>query len=213
MGHKISPISFRIGGLQTWSSKWFSDNQKYKNYLISDVKLRKMIFERLKNAALSIVEIERTAQSIIFTLHSSRPGIIIGRGGTEIEDMKKEIAKSVGSGIKIDINIKEIREPEADAATVGVLIAEQLEKRISFRRVIKRALERTMQNRNVKGCKIMVAGRLDGSEMSRREWVAEGKLPLHTLRANIDFAKRVAQTTMGAIGVKVWIYKGEVFQK
>ncbi len=212
MGHKISPISFRIGGLQTWSSKWFSDSKKYKDYLISDVKLRRMIFEKLKNAALSLIEIERTTQSITFTLHSSRPGIIIGRGGTEIEEMKKEIAKNVGPGIKIDINIKEIREPEADAATVGVLIAEQIEKRISFRRVIKRALERTMQNRNVKGCKIMISGRLDGSEMSRREWVAEGKLPLHTLRANIDFAKRVARTTMGATGIKVWIYKGEVFK-
>lgn len=212
MGHKISPISLRIGGLQTWSSRWFSDKQKYKNYLISDIKLRKLIFERLRNAALSQIEIERTAQSIVFNLYSSRPGIIIGRGGAEIENLKKEISKEVGQGIKIDINIKEIKEPEADAATVGYLIAEQIEKRISFRRVIKRALERTMQNRNVKGCKIMIAGRLDGSEMSRREWVSEGKLPLHTLRANIDFAKKVAQTTMGAIGIKVWIYKGEVFK-
>lgn len=212
MGHKTNPINLRIGGLKTWSSRWFSDGQKYKNYLISDIKLRELIFEKLRNAALSKIEIERTAQSINIILYSSRPGIIIGRGGVEIENLKKEISKEVGPGIKIDINIKEIREPEADAATIGWLIAEQIEKRISFRRVLKRALERTMQNRNVRGCKIMIAGRLDGSEMSRREWVAEGKLPLHTLRANIDFAKKVARTTMGAIGIKVWIYKGEVFK-
>lgn len=212
MGHKVNPICLRIGGLQTWSSKWFSDKQKFRNYLISDLKLRAFIFDKLKNAAISKIEIERTAQSINFILHSSRPGIIIGRGGVEIEELKKEMIKEIGPGIKVEINIKEIREPEADAATVTTLIAEQLEKRISFRRVIKRALERTMQNRNVKGCKIMVAGRLDGSEMSRREWVSEGKLPLHTLRANIDFARKIAQTTYGSIGVRVWIYKGEIFK-
>ena len=178
----------------------------------SDIELRKMISDKLKNAALSRIEIERSPQAITITLFSSRPGIIIGRGGTEIEELKKKVSNKAGGGVKVDINVQEIKEPEADAATVAWLIAEQLEKRISFRRVIKRSLERTLQSPKVQGVKIMVSGRLDGADMSRREWAGDGKLPLHTLRANIDYAKKNAYTTYGVIGIKVWIYKGEVFK-
>lgn len=212
MGQKVSPISFRLGGLRTWSSKWFSDGRKYREYLIEDIKLRKLIANKLKNAALSKIEIERSPQSVSFNLYSSRPGIIIGRGGVEVEELKKEIAKHVKQGVKVDVNIKEIRDSESDAATVAFLIAEQIEKRISFRRVLKRTLERSMQSSKVKGMKIMVAGRLDGADMSRTEWVGNGKLPLHTIRADIDYAKKNAYTTYGVIGIKVWIYKGEVFK-
>ena len=211
MGQKVNPISFRLGGLRTWSSKWFSDGSQYKNYLISDIKIRKLVFKKLKSAALSKIEIERSPKSVVLNLYSSRPGIIIGRGGAEVEELKKDVVREVGKDIKVDVNIKEIKKPETDVATVACLVVEQLEKRISFRRAIKRVLERSMQSSEVKGVRIMVAGRLDGAEMSRREWVSDGNLPLHTLRANIDYAERNAYTTYGVIGIKVWIYKGEVF--
>ncbi len=211
MGQKVSPISFRLGIIKTWSSKWFSDKKKYRKNFLNDVKIEKFILNKLKNAAISRIEIERSPQAIKINIFSSRPGIIIGRGGTGIEELKKEIEKIVNE--KININIQEVKNPEADAAIVGYVMAEQLEKRISFRRVIKQAIDRSMSAAGVKGIKVMVSGRLDGSEMSRREWLAEGSMPLHTLRANIDFATARAYTTYGVIGIKVWIYKGEVFSK
>lgn len=213
MGQKVNPISFRLGVLQTWRSKWYANKKDYRHLLKKDIEVKEFIRKKLRNAAISRIEIERSPREIKVNIFSSRPGIIIGRGGSGIEELKKELAKIIQENIKMDINIKEIRKPETDARIVGFLIAEQLEKRIPFRRVIKQSLERIKQNREVKGAKIMVAGRLDGSEMSRREWVSYGKIPLHTLRADIDYATFEAHTTYGVIGIKVWLYKGEVFDK
>lgn len=211
MGHKVNPISFRIGTLQTWRSKWYANKKDYRHLLRKDIEVKKYLREKLRNAALSRIEIERTPRVIAINIFSSRPGIIIGRGGSGIEELKKDIAKMLQEKIKIDINIKEIRKPETDAQIVGFLIAEQMEKRVAFRRVIKQSLERVKQNKEIKGAKIMVAGRLDGADMSRREWVGYGKVPLHTIRADIDYAAFEARTTYGIVGIKVWLYKGEVF--
>lgn len=213
MGQKVNPISFRIGGLQTWRSKWFANKKDYRDLLAKDLELKKFLRKKLRHAALSTIEIERSPRVISINIYSSRPGIIIGRGGSGIEELKKEIKKIIRENIKIDINIKEVRQPETDARIVGYLVAEQLEKRIPFRRVIKQALERTRNNRSIQGAKISISGRLDGSDMSRTEVVNFGKIPLHTLRADIDFAVTEARTTFGVIGIKTWIYKGEVFEE
>lgn len=215
MGQKVNPVSLRIGGIKTWKSRWFLDNKrKYREQFIEDIRLRDFITKKLKNAAISRIEIERSRGAIKFIIFTSRPGIIIGRGGTGIEDLRKELQRRIASkGVKIDIEVNEVKDPEADAAIVAHLMAEQIQKRISFRRVMKRAIDRSMQSKNVKGIKVMLSGRLDGSEMSRREWLSEGKMPLHNLRADIDFGQTVAYTTYGVIGIKVWIYKGEVFNK
>lgn len=211
MGQKVSPTSFRLGFIKSWSSKWFSEKKKYRTNFLNDLKVEKYILKKLKNAAISKVEIERSAQAVKINIYSSRPGIIIGRGGSGIDQLKSEIEKIINE--KVNINIQEVKNPEGDAAIVAHVMAEQLEKRISFRRVLKQAIDRSMNSPGVKGIRVMVAGRLDGSEMSRREWLSEGSMPLHTLRANIDFAKERAYTTYGVIGIKVWIYKGEVFKK
>lgn len=213
MGHKINPISFRLGVNETWRSKWFADPKKYRELLRKDIEIRKFLEKKLKTAAVAKIEIERSPRSVTFKIHSSRPGIIIGRGGTGIEELKKEIAKTIQENIKVDINIQEIRKPETSAALVAGMAAEQIEKRIPFRRVIKQALERIKQNTEIKGAKIMISGRLDGAEMCRRDWVSFGKIPLHTLRSNIDFALGRAETTYGIVGLRVWIYKGEIFEE
>lgn len=211
MGQKVSPIGFRLGINKTWSSKWFSDKEKYRINFLNDLKIEKFILNKLKSAAVSKVEIERSHQAIKINIYSSRPGIIIGRGGSGVDELKKEIEKIVNE--KVNINIQEIKNPEGNASIVGHVMAEQLEKRISFRRVMKQAIDRAMSSPGVKGIKIMVSGRLDGSDMSRREWLAEGNMPLHTIRADIDFAKERAYTTYGVVGIKVWVYKGEIFNK
>jgi small subunit ribosomal protein S3 len=211
MGHKVSPISFRIGGIRTWDSKWFSGKGKYRKNFINDLKIRDFVLKRLKNAAVSKVEIERSPRALTLNIYSSRPGIIIGRGGTGVDDLKKEIKKRTNRSVDVNVNIQEIKHPEGDAAIIAYVIAEQLEKRISFRRVMKQAIDRAMKSPGVRGMKVMVSGRLDGAEMSRKEWLAEGNMPLHTLRADVDHAKAEAYTTYGVIGVKVWVYKGEVF--
>lgn len=213
MGHKVNPISFRLGGLQTWRSKWFANKKDYRHLLKKDIEVKKFLREKLRNAALSRIEIERSPRVIAINIYSSRPGIIIGRGGSGIEELKKHISRMLQEKTKIDINIKEVRKPETDAQIVGYLVAEQLEKRVPFRRVIKQSLDRIKQNKEIKGARLMVAGRLDGADMSRREWVGYGKVPLHTLRANIDYATFTARTTYGVIGIKVWLYKGEVFDE
>jgi len=215
MGQKVSPISFRLGGIKTWSSRWFSEKKKYRDNFINDLKIREFILKKLKTAAVSRVEIERSPQAITLNVYSSRPGIIIGRGGAGVEELKKEVQRIVSNKgkVNININIQEIKDPESDAAVIAQTIAEQLEKRVSFRRVMKQTIDRSMKSATVKGIKVMLAGRLDGAEMSRREWLAEGRMPLHTLRADIDFVKEEANTTYGIIGIKVWIYKGEVFKK
>lgn len=211
MGQKVNPISFRIGSLQTWRSKWFANKKDYSKLLAKDLELKKFLRKKLRNAALSKIEIERSPRVISINIFSSRPGIIIGRGGSGVEALKKEVKQIIQENIKIDINIKEIRKPETDARIVGYLVAEQLEKRVPFRRVIKQSLERIKNNKEVLGAKISISGRLDGSDMSRTEFVNFGKIPLHTLRANVDFAVTEAYTTFGVIGIKTWIYKGEVF--
>lgn len=214
MGHKINPISFRLGINKTWHSKWFASGKKYRDYFLEDVKLRDFINKKLKTAGVASVHIERGPQVVKINIYSSRPGIIIGRSGVGVEELKKEAKKIISSNkSKIEVNIREIKSPEENAALVAQIIAEQLEKRISYRKVLKKSIERSMQSRDVEGIKVMVAGRLGGVDIARTEWLAEGKIPLHTMRANVDFAKYNAHTTYGVIGIKVWIYKGEVFKK
>jgi small subunit ribosomal protein S3 len=211
MGQKVSPTSFRLGVINTWNSRWFSGAKKYRNYFLQDIELKKIISKKLRNAGVAACEIERGPQNIKFTIFSSRPGVIIGRAGSGIEELKKEITKRISKNIKVEININEIKNPEENAVLVAQMIAEQIEKRIPYRRAIKKAIDRSIQSRGVHGVKAMVAGRLDGTEIAREEWLSRGKIPLQTLRANIDFAKAEAYTTYGTVGIKVWIYKGEVF--
>jgi len=214
MGHKINPISFRLGINKTWHSKWFASGKKYRDYLLEDIKLKEFIANKLKNAGVASCQIEREPQTVKINIYSSRPGIIIGRSGVGIEELKKDAKKIISSKkSKIEVNIKEIKNPEENAALVAQIIAEQIEKRISYRKVLKKAIEKSMQSRDVEGVKVMVSGRLGGVDIARTEWLSEGKIPLHTMRANVDFAKYKAYTTYGIVGIKVWIYTGEVFKK
>lgn len=210
MGHKINPFLYRLGGIRDWKSRWFNAS-KYKQYLRSDVELREFLEKRLSKAAVEDIIIERSSNNITVSIYSSRPGVIIGRGGTGVEELRKEITKFIKEKVEIKVNIVEVRNPELSAKLVAQSMAEQIEKRSPFRRTLKQAIERTMQNRQAKGIKVAISGRLDGAEMSRTEWLSDGKIPLHTLRADIDFAKYNAYTTYGVIGIKVWIYKGEIF--
>lgn len=212
MGQKVSPIAFRLGLLFTWPSKWVGNKRNYRRFLEEDVKLRAFIFKTLREAGIARVDIERSANLINVIIFTSRPGVLIGRGGTGIEELKGKLLRMV-SNKSLKVTIEEVRDPEANAQLVAYNIAEALEKRLPFRRILKQSLERSKQVRGVKGVKIMVAGRLNGASMKRTEWLAAGEIPLHNLRANIDFAKDIARTTYGIIGVKVWIYKGEVFEK
>lgn len=212
MGKKVNPFLYRLGTIRDWKSKWFSD-KKYSEYLRNDVELREFLKKKLLKAAVEEVVIERSSNNVTVNIHSARPGIIIGRGGTDVEELRKEVAKMIKEKIEVKVNIVEVRNPETSARLVAQTIAEQLERRIPFRRTIKKAIERTMQNKQAQGIKITVAGRLDGAEMARTEWLSEGKIPLQTLRADIDFAKFNAHTTYGVVGIKVWIYKGEVFEE
>lgn len=211
MGHKVNPFSHRLGIIRTWKSNWFNVNN-YREYLRNDIEIRTYLEKKLEKAAIENISIDRSSNSVTISISTARPGVVIGRGGTGAEDLKNDIAKRV-KPIKIDvkINIIEIKNPELSAMLVAQSVAEQLEKRAPFRRTIKQAIERTMQNKVAQGIKIAVSGRLDGAEMARVEWLSEGKIPLQTLRADVDFAKYNAYTTFGVIGIKVWIYKGEVF--
>jgi small subunit ribosomal protein S3 len=206
MGHKVHPIGFRLGILYPWQSKWYSDKQ-YTELLHEDLGIRKMILGRLSDAAVSRVDLERNANQVIVTIHTAKPGIVIGRGGQKVEELRGELEKK--SGRRVRVNIQEIRQPELDAYLVARSVADQLERRVAFRRAMKQAVTRTMQ-RGARGVKIMVAGRLGGAEMSRRETEKEGRVPLHTLRADVDFGIAEARTSFGRIGVKAWIYRGDV---
>ncbi|HEX8973940.1 MAG TPA: 30S ribosomal protein S3 [Patescibacteria group bacterium] len=212
MGHKVNPTGLRLGITTTWKSRWFS-GQSYAQKLKEDIQLREFVMKKWKNAAIADVEIERSANTLKLIIRTSRPGVLIGRGGTGIGDMNAAIKKQFFAGKKIDLRIEaqEIRQFEENASLVAQNVAEQLEKRVPFRRVLKSMLDQVEKSRNVKGVKIEVSGRLGGAEMSRREWLSRGTVPLHTLRADIDFSRATAHTTYGAIGVKVWLYKGEVF--
>ncbi len=215
MPHKVHPKVFRIKNLSDWKSQWFSI-KNFKENLETDYRIREFITKHLKAAAIDDVIIKRTANSLQVLIKSARPGIIIGRGGTGIQELKRELIKKVFKGkvkgLDIKIDVEEVRKPEIQAAVVAQNVAEQLERRLPFRRVLKQAVTKVMQNPEVKGVKIRVSGRLNGSEMARTEWLRKGNLPLQTLRANIDYAQQNAYTIYGVIGVKVWIYKGEIFE-
>lgn len=215
MGHKVNPKSIRIGITSPWRSRWF-DKKDYVKNLREDVQIRRAIMNKWKKSAIADVEIERSAGIIKLIIKTSRPGVLIGRGGTGIEDINKFIKREYFGGKKkpeIKVEIQEVRQFEESASLVAQQVAEQLEKRMPYRRILKTMLEQVGKNKNVKGIKIEVAGRLGGAEISRREWLSKGTVPLHTLRADIDFSRTAAKTTYGAIGVKVWLYKGEIFKE
>lgn len=206
MGQKIHPIGFRIGVIRDWESKWYMD-KGYADALVEDVRLRRYVKRKLYAAAISKVEIERAANRIKVTLYTARPGIIIGRGGKGVDDLRADLETTTGK--QVAVNVQEIRRPELEAQLVAESIAQSLEKRISFRRAMRQAILRTMRM-GAKGIKVGLAGRLGGAEMARRESDKQGKIPLHTLRADIDYGFAEAATTYGNIGVKVWIYRGDV---
>ncbi len=209
MGQKTSPISMRMGFTQDWRSRYFSKREMIK-YLREDVKIREFLNKKLRFMSVARVEIERTAGQLKVIIFTSRPGLIIGRGGTGSEELKKEIDKLIAGSVPVRIEIQEYRGPESSAAIMAEQIVERVEKRVPFRRVIKQALAKIISNREVKGAKIGIKGRLDGSEIARTEHLEEGLMPLQKLTADIDFAKNTAYTTYGTVGVKVWIYKGDV---
>lgn len=209
MGQKVNPHGLRVGIIKTWDSKWYADKD-YQKFLLEDIKIREFIKEKLYATGISRVEIERAANRARITIHTAKPGMVIGRGGSNIETLKKEVKKFTDS--QIDINIQEVKQPDKDATLVAENIASQLERRIAFRRAMKQSVTRTMRL-GVKGIKVQVGGRLGGAEIARSEGYREGSIPLHTLRADIDYGTAEAHTTYGRIGVKVWIYKGEVLSE
>jgi len=213
MGQKVNPKGIRTGITSDWESRWFS-KKEFPKRLKEDVMIRALIFKQLKNAAVGSVEVERSVGSVRIVIKTARPGIIIGRGGTGIEDIKKLIKDIFFRQRKVElkVEVEEIKNMEESAMVIAQSVAEQIEKRIPFRRVLKTTIERMMEGKKIKGIKVEIAGRLGGADMSRREWVVKGNLPLHTLRADIDFAKIIARTTHGVIGVKVWVNRGEVFE-
>lgn len=206
MGQKVNPLGLRLNITRTWDSIWYADKE-YAKYLFEDQKIRKFLKKRLYHAGLAKTIIERTGDKVRIKLFTARPGIVIGKKGAEIENLKKEMEKLIGKTVALDI--QEVRRPEADAQLVAENIATQLERRVAFRRAMKKAVS-SAQRFGVKGIKISCSGRLGGAEMSRCEWVREGRVPLHTLRADVEYALANAHTTYGIIGVKVWIFKGEV---
>ncbi|HHE45736.1 MAG TPA: 30S ribosomal protein S3 [Candidatus Moranbacteria bacterium] len=215
MGHKINPIGLRVGIIQEWKSRWFS-KKEYKSNLRQDIEIRQEIMKKWKKASLSEVEIERSAKMIRIIIKTARPGVLIGRGGSGVEDIKNYIQNHFFKNNKatnLKVDIQEIKFFEESAEIVAQNIAGQLERRMPFRKTMKSMLDQVFKNKNIKGVKIELAGRLGGAEMSRKEWVAKGRLPLHTLRANIDFSRVTAFTAFGTVGVKVWLYKGEIFKK
>ncbi len=214
MGNKVNPVGLRIGIVSNWKSKWYS-KKDYKKNLKEDIEIRGAISKKWKNAAISDVEVERSAAMIRFIIRTARPGVLIGRGGSGVTDIQKYIKDKFLKNRKIDIKIEiqEIANIEEDASIIAQNIAEQLEKRMPFKRAMKSMLDQVSKNSKIRGVKIELSGRLGGAEMSRREWGAKGTLPLHTLRADIDFSRATAYTTYGTIGIKVWLYKGEKFDK
>ncbi len=207
MGQKVNPYGFRLGVTTDWKSRWFNDRD-YQGQVIEDWKIRNYLMSQLERAAVSRIEVERTRDRLRVDLHTARPGIVIGRRGAEADRLRTHLAKLTGN-VKVQLNIQEIKQPELDAALIAQGIADQLTGRVSFRRAMKRAVQ-TVQKAGAHGIRVQCAGRLGGSEMSRREAYREGRVPLHTLRADIDYGFREARTTFGRIGVKVWIYKGDI---
>ncbi|ASJ56780.1 MULTISPECIES: 30S ribosomal protein S3 [Brevibacillus] len=206
MGQKVSPVGLRIGVIRDWESKWYADKD-FATLLHEDLKIRKYVKGRLKDAAVSTIEIERAANRVNVTIHTAKPGMVIGKGGSEVETLRKTLTELTGK--RVHININEIKRPDLDATLVAENIARQLENRISFRRAQKQSITRTLRS-GAKGIKTLVSGRLGGADIARSEGYSEGTVPLHTLRADIDYGTAEAHTTYGRIGVKVWIYRGEV---
>jgi len=206
MGHKVHPYGFRLGVSRTWTAKWYADKD-YTDLLKEDISIRQLVTNRLANASVSGVEIERGINHVTVTIHTAKPGIVIGKGGANVELLRQQVGALTNRKVKLEV--KEIRQPELDAALVAANISQQLARRIAFKKAMKQSIQRTMKA-GAKGVKIAVAGRLGGSEMARREWDKEGRIPLGTLRADISYAQVHALTTYGRIGVKVWIYRGEV---
>lgn len=210
MGQKVNPNILRIGIIKSWDSKWFADKKSYPKLLLQDLEIHKIIEEKLKDASVSKIEIQRTANKVIVYIHSAKPGLIIGRQGAGIEALKDELQKKFHE--EFSLSIKEITKPAIDARLLAESIGQQIEKRVSYRRAAKMAMEKAMEA-GALGVKIFLSGRLNGVEISRAEFFSSGKIPLHTLRADIDYAIIHAKTTYGTIGVKTWIYKGDVFKK
>jgi len=206
MGQKIHPTGFRLAVTRNWSSKWYAGSANFASMLLEDLKVREYLKKKLKNASVGRITIERPAKNARITVYSSRPGVVIGKKGEDIELLKADLAKIMG--VPVHVNIEEIRKPEIDAQLIADSISQQLEKRIMFRRAMKRAMQNAMRL-GAKGIKIMSSGRLNGIEIARKEWYREGRVPLHTLRADIDYGVSEASTTYGIIGVKVWVYKGD----
>ncbi len=209
MGQKVNPIGLRLGITHTWNSKWYAE-KKYVEHLKEDIDIQKFVKKQLKHAAISKIEIERASRKTKVNIFSARPGIIIGRKGDEVEKLKKSLARLTKRDIVV--NIKEVKRPEIDAQLIAENVAMQLERRVAYRRAVKRTMTSAMRM-DIEGCKIMVAGRLNGAEMARNEWVREGRVRLHTLRAEIDYGFTEALTNYGLIGVKVWVCRGENFEK
>jgi small subunit ribosomal protein S3 len=207
MGQKVHPTGIRLGIVKDWTSTWYAGTDNYADYLNMDLEIREFIRKRLAQASVSRIQISRPAHNAVITVHTARPGIVIGKKGEDIDKLRKEV--SARMGIPVNINIEEIRKPELDATLVAESVAQQLERRIMFRRAMKRAVSNSMRI-GAQGIKIKVAGRLNGAEIARSEWYREGRVPLHTLRADIDYGTAEANTTYGIIGVKVWIFKGEI---
>ena len=210
MGQKVNPVGFRLGINRSWDSIWYAKKADYSKFLIEDYKIRQHIRKNIVNAGVSEIIIERSSKKCSVSIHTSRPGFVIGKKGSDIEKIKKQLSKITDS--EVTVNIKEIKKPELNAYLVAENIAQQLVKRIAYRRAMKRAMQSTMRL-GAKGIKVCVSGRLAGNEIARSEWLREGSIPLHTLRANLDYSEAEALTTYGIIGVKVWIYKGELFEK
>lgn len=209
MGQKVNPIGFRLAVKKNWSSKWFSTSKNFAALLNNDIKVREFLNKKLVNAAVSKIIIERPAKNAKITIYSARPGIVIGKKGEDIETLRSSLQDLMG--IPVQLNIEEVRKPEIDATLIAQSIAQQLEKRVMFRRAMKRAMQNAMRL-GAQGIKIKSAGRLNGIEIARSEWYREGRVPLHTLRADIDYGVARAQTTYGIIGIKVWVFKGEIFE-
>lgn len=208
MGQKVHPTGIRLGIVKDWTSTWYAGSKEYADYLNTDLAVRSFLKKKLSQASVSRIQIERPARNARITIHTARPGIVIGKKGEDVEALRKQVAAMMA--VPVHINIEEIRKPELDAQLVAESVAQQIERRIMFRRAMKRAVSNTMRLGG-QGIKIRVAGRLNGAEIARSEWYREGRVPLHTLRADIDYGFAEANTTSGVIGVKVWIFKGEVF--
>ena len=208
MGQKVHPTGIRLGIVKEHASKWYADSKSFADYLNTDLDVREFLKKKLSQASVSRIQIERPARNALITIHTARPGIVIGKKGEDIEALRKEVSGMMG--VPVNINIEEIRKPELDATLVAESVAQQLERRIMFRRAMKRAVQNSMRL-GAQGIKIQVSGRLNGAEIARTEWYREGRVPLHTLRADIDYGFAEARTTYGVIGIKVWVFKGEIY--